>query len=1065
MKKKFLLCVLYLLGFILISAGLVLVVLPQFLWNSAEPIPLDVWIVDKTVAENNYSEHKGVMWALNYLKVVSPQSKEPFAYNQDYFGTFPESINHFSIKKLPGFEGETIQEENPDLIYLADTYGIYKSIRTEENSFANSPELLYGGLDVDEINYISSNLNRNNVLVGEYDIINHSNKEMLEDLFNITWSGYSGKYFRDLASYGDVPMSVIESYEASGEQWLFSGPGLVIMSKEDVVYVLTAQEHLQKKGFFFAFNDAYQSEFSVYKNIQFDGWFDIIKANPSTETIAEYSMNLTEKGDELFNELGLSTNIPAIVRSNNTQYTSYYFAGDFAQRASGEKNSYGYGYVKLRRILSFTSESDNSSFFWKAYIPLMEKIVGDVVHKKDDVPVSGADSSAEAYFPAIAESDGFSVLQNEEWVEFYARGVNIGSSLPGKWFTEFNRDEELYLNWFKEIVNMNANSIRVYTLLSPEFYSALAYFNQTNPQTPLWLYQEIWPEEEPLNGDYLAEAYDKAYKEEIRNVIDAVHGKAKIPQRLYRAYGIYSSDVSNYIAGYLVGRELEPEEVISTNERNQGYRFNGEYLYTEAQATPTESWLAMCCDYTVAYEAATYGWQHPVGIVSWPTLDPKEHDSEWNAIGDKDLQYNDKTQVDINNISIRDSFKAGFFGAYHIYPNYPDFMNNEISYNAYEDEEGRLRYGGYLKEFMEGHKKYPAIVAEFGLSTGMGNAHESPDGYNHGGMSEKEQGEGIVRMMKAIQKEGYAGAFIFEWADEWAKKTWTTEPYMIPYERNPIWHNAMDPEQNYGIIAMESDSIRSKSLIASGEGVLKSMRLYANETYLTIHIELAEKLSFEKEYLLIGIDTYDANKGERKYAKNIDVVAPSGMEFLIELKGERNASILVHPGYNITKGRYESYESSDGIFERMNMLINKEQITKSGETIKSIYSDVSVLKYGTLADNSHYQWVQEGTNVSIRIPWPLINFSDPSTMQVLNDERVVYAPLKDELKTATSEGILASALLVDAVSGQVLSTVGVDFAKPLERLRWDSWDIPSYSERKKESYDIIKDYFYLLSEE
>ena len=837
------------------------------------------------------------------------------------------------------------------------------------------------------------------------------------------------------------------------------------MSKEDAVYVLTEKEYLQKKGFFFAFADDYKAEFSVSGSIQFDGWFDIVKANPSSETIATYSMSLTEKGQELFEKLGLSARIPAIVRSDNTQYTAYYFAGDFAQRASGEEDSTGYGYVKLRRLLSFSSESDNSNFYWKAYIPLMEKIVGDLVKKKEAPPSSNANTSSDLYFPAVAQTDGFSILQNDEWIDFYPRGVNIGSSLPGKWFTEFNRDEELYLRWLKEISDMNANSIRVYTLLAPEFYSALAYFNQTNPQSPLWLYQEIWPEEEPLNGDYLEEDYDEAYREEIRHVIDAMHGNANIPQRLYRAYGIFSSDVSDYIAGYLVGRELEPEEVISTDENNEGYHFDGDYLYTEAKASPTEAWLAMSCDYALAYEAKTYGWQHPVGIVSWPTLDPKEHDSEWNAAGDKDLQYNDKAQVDINNIAMRDAFKAGFFGAYHIYPNYPDFMNNEASYDDYEDEEGRLRYGGYLKEFMEGHKKYPAIVAEFGLSTGMGNAHESPDGYNHGGMSEQEQGEGIVRMMKAIQREGYAGAFIFEWADEWAKKTWTTEPYMIPYERNPIWHNAMDPEQNYGILAMESDSVRSKSFLFSGDGLLKNMRLYVDETYLTIHIELLEKLSFEAENLLIGLDTYDASAGERRYGKNIDISAPSGMEFLIEIKSQDNASILVHPGYNITKGRHASYASSDGLFERMNMLINKEQITKSGQVIKAIYNDISALQYGRLVDNSHYQWFQEGNTISIRIPWSLINFSDPSTMQVLNDERLIYAPLKDELSTSTSDGIWASALIVDSESGDVLSTLGVDFAKPLERLRWDNWDDPSYRERTKESYEIIKEYFYMLGKE
>lgn len=200
---------------------------------------------------------------------------------------------------------------------------------------------------------------------------------------------------------------------------------------------------------------------------------------------------------------------------------------------------------------------------------------------------------------------------------------------------------------------------------------------------------------------------------------------------------------------------------VPNYREHKGVSFNGEYFKTSANASPCEAWLAMNCDYVVRFEEEKFKNQHPVAIVSWPTLDVIEHDSEWNSQGDKSKEYNDKVSININNIDRGEKLKAGFFGAYHIYPNHPDFMNNQASYNNYKDSEGRLRYGGYLKEFIEKHTKYPALVAEFGLATGMGNAHTCPDGYNHGGLTEKQQGDGIVTRLSAKITDFFWKSVIF----------------------------------------------------------------------------------------------------------------------------------------------------------------------------------------------------------------------------------------------------------------------------------------------------------------
>lgn len=1018
---------------------------------------MNIWVVDKTVPNPDAREHRGLYWVLESNKIVCKETGKAFRIDKDYYGFFPIDKEHFETKELP----ENVQY--PDLIYLADTYGVYKNDYFSSNVEGTRSELLYGGLSSEDFTSIQANLGGGNTIIGEFNTAssptNLANRERLGQLFHVSWSGWSGRFFKDLTKGVEVPAWAVHDYETTtGTDWNFSGDGIILVADDSRVVVLQKGKELGKRDLYLQFEEKYQAEFGIDQSVSYEYWFELTEPDASAETLASYQLDLTEEGKLVFEKLGLPLTFPAMIRSQNTQFTSYYFAGDFADGNYSEKLSHFYGYDKWKSIFTFGVKGDNSKFYWRCYVPLMEKILNDVKLQQENInkqPVS-----SEVSYTFRANGTQFQVLRDGQWEPFFSKGVNVGASTTGKWFTEFSHDTGMYLRWFDMITKMNANSIRVYTLMSPQFYEALDVYNRSHPEAPLWLYQEIWPEENPKTGEYLSKSYNDAFQGEIKNVIDAIHGQANIPERKGRAYGIYTSNVSPYVIGYLVGRELEPDEVIHTNEANQNFRYTGEYLYSEDNASPTEAWLAMSCDYVLAYEETQYRWQHLVGIVSWPTLDPKEHDSEWNSTGNKMLEYNDKVSVDINQIATKSSVKTGFFGAYHIYPNYPDFMNLEASYATYADAEGVFRYGGYLREFMEGHKRYPALVAEFGLATGMGNAHWNPDGYHHGGLTEEVQGKGIVRMMKAIQKEGYTGGLIFEWADEWAKKTWTTEPYIIPFERNVLWHNAVDPEQNYGVLAMESKKTRSEPYSVTGNGSIHTIKLSADETYFGMEIELKRKLDFSKETLLIGLDTYDRTKGNLNYANQSPALAPSGLEFVIQIGGEKNAQILVQQGYNRTKQNYSSQAAAVGVYEPMVSLINQERITKAGAVFKAIYTDESMLRYGLLEDNTNAHWVISGDKVFVRIPWSKINFTDPSNMRVLNETRKVTGPQKDELNTTISDGVLVSGVIMDRDGNQFTDQIG---SKKDQPFKWKNWEVPTYKERQKDSYGIIQEYFYTIS--
>ncbi|MDO9527678.1 MAG: polysaccharide deacetylase family protein [Syntrophales bacterium] len=675
----------------------------------------------------------------------------------------------------------------------------------------------------------------------------------------------------------------------------------------------------------------------------------------------------------------------------------------------------------------------------------------------------------------------FEVYREGDWVPLIVKGVNIGTSLPGRHFTQFPMSREVYYSWLKQAAELNANVIRLYTLLDPLFYQAFKEYNRSvEPAKRLWLLQEVWPEENVPEDNYFDPDYMEEYKQEIRHVIDALHGSAEIRARRSRAFGSFQADISPYLLGLLIGRELEPEEVLHTNAVNEDINlYEGRFVQAAADSNATEIWLALMCDYAMEYAQEVYGWQQPVSFVSWPTLDPLEHPTEWEPAS---MPYNDMAEINPAHFQIGPDNLTGFFGSYHIYPNYPDFMNNEPEYDNYLDEEGILRYGGYLREFMAVHPPYPALVAEFGMATGVATAHVHPHGLDHGGVSEQQQGEMIVRMFKTILREGYAGGVIFELMDEWAKKTWITEPYMVLFERNVFWHNALCPEQNYGLVAMESakmpfvgtgplhiqDGVPENTAENAGlpgkeqeVPALTSLWVDHNETYLYLGLELdaGEKAGpgsgeVTSRFflppgtgLLIGLDTKGPDRGTRSLPLEKEL-SPHGLEFVIVITENEDACLLVTSSYNRSTHSYSSPQSenmagkNDEKWETIRPLVNRERISEDGTYFPAIYSNESILTRGNFYPEREnynslalYYMNEDSGRLELRLPWALIGFSDPSTRQVIDDPRKYgESPLRDTLQTTTIPGVSICALSFsfDAVGEKGFSCRDIDSIVPGE---------------------------------
>ncbi len=723
---------------------------------------------------------------------------------------------------------------------------------------------------------------------------------------------------------------------------------------------------------------------------------------------------------------------------------------------------------------------------------------------------------------ARAHGRYFQVYDGARWNDFLVRGVNVGIAMPGKWFSEFPADAGLYRSWFEDIAALNANTIRVYTLLDPVFYRTLYDFNKSRSE-PLMLLQEVWPDDEVPGDNLYDEGFTGSYHDEIAMDLEALAGKKKIPERKGRAWGDYNADVTPYVLGVIVGREIIYEEASTTNALNPGKTsFEGEYARAPNGSRPVETWMAETCDYTIGRMRAL-GWEAPVAFVSWPTLDPMTHPTEATPGVPKQQEQEDSEVLDPGHILPKEAATAGLFGCYHIYPYYPDFMNREPGYADYRDPEGVLRYGGYIRQFISVHPEYPALMGEFGMSTSMGRAHIHPEGFDHGAVDEKRQGRMVARMYRAIAREGYAGGAIFEWADEWSKRTWVDMDYMIPFDRHIYWHNMMDPEQCFGLMAYEAAAARDRAVKtywtseddpadskaapaaaqtspaapadskaapaaaqdapASPRAGIRRIGVNHDEAFVYLELDLEGKLAGELEpgsgkdlQLEVGIDTIGKDNGTVKLPVEGLPDLPGGVEFLLRINSKDGALLLARPDYNRGTTKFMAARAADPEFVHIELLVNRLQVNSIDGTIfPGEYTDDSLLRHGVyLPESKDYyslaNWYvsDDGGKVFVRLPWLLLNVSDPSSLTVIHDDRTDLpegpAAVRtrmgiDALRTEKTAGF--SFYAVTTRSGKVEDfqpRKGSAWADT-GRFTWKGWDVPTYTSRLKQSYPEVKALF------
>ncbi len=690
----------------------------------------------------------------------------------------------------------------------------------------------------------------------------------------------------------------------------------------------------------------------------------------------------------------------------------------------------------------------------------------DAGPQKPNDPCNGAQicrldktpDKANVKVPFKTNDDFLLVRKGGNYKPMFIKGVNLGVGVPGTRAGQLAATREQYRTWFNQMTAQGINALRIYTLHYPRFYEELAKHNKANPDHPIYLLQGIWLPEKFEGLHLLTDQFEA----NIREIVDCTHGNCHINHRYGKAYGTFDTDVSKWILGWVIGREVNPEEVEITNEVLHDHRnFDGQHIkVTDAQ--PSEVWWGERVDYLIDYELKGYGQTRPVSVSSWPTLDPLHHPTEGDKYTSEDIE-----SFDMMHLKPVDA-PGGLFATFHAYPYYPDFIVDDPGYRQHSDDEGPNSYLGYLLDLKKHFDTMPLFIGETGVPSSWGSAHWGWKNMNHGGHTETEQGEVDGRLFRTVFDTNCAGGAVFAWIDEWWKPTWITDPRGSNAQRRAFWHNVTAPEQNFGLIAYDlgPPPWDEKGVTTDGSGFVKSVTLVHDNEYFHVRIQTNGRLG-DNDKMNIGFDTY-GSKDSPQFDKELgESILPDGVhtqnrnEFALEIQGAQKANLMVTPAYDsmriwygdrfAEKQVFHSTQTDGGGWNLVTWLNSQEH----GSNDKKYWFPETFDKVGKLAirrdgdkATSHDAVVVYDDHIDIRIPWTLLNVTDPSKLEVLHTVR--NAVRKGRPEHAITRGIAVSV----AYNGKLLVET--------DRYHWHPWgldsqtDIPGYVPDDKPGLDWLK---------
>jgi hypothetical protein len=272
-------------------------------WHYKDKKTYRVYILDKTVPDHKYSEHKSFNWILNNNRITKENGK-PYSIGEDYYGFFPIKTTkpkEYKIKSLRLYEVLSYSDDI-DMIYYIDSYGVSYEDWYERPADKLHSSLLYGGINQNDYLLLTEMKRKNKLIISEFNLLGSPTSDLIrnkiENLFDFYWTGWTGCYFKSLSiANPNLPGWITSLYEKKYQKkWDFSGQGTILVNETGNIVVLQNKIHLNYPSPKIISGAYGRTQYHLPEYQYYSFWFDIIKPGKSNTVVSSYKLDLTPEG-------------------------------------------------------------------------------------------------------------------------------------------------------------------------------------------------------------------------------------------------------------------------------------------------------------------------------------------------------------------------------------------------------------------------------------------------------------------------------------------------------------------------------------------------------------------------------------------------------------------------------------------------------------------------------------------------------------------------------------------------------------------------------------------------